>query len=450
MSNTNKNTGKKVFIPFDPKRECTPEELHTAEERLKVARMRLLMQYQFFGIMAISMPVSWSYEIPTACTDGFRIFWNPHFVNEVLTDSSAVFVYAHEIMHKIYEHFVRVGDRDKKLWNFATDFVINHTLHHDRIGKMPDWVLYDKRFADKTSEEVYEELLKADTSNMENFDVHVYIEGGGQPNGDGKKPTYIDADGGDGDDRDLDGIEEITDINGNKHKVRKATDEELKEMGNNIRDLIIRSAHASPPGSIPGDIRRMIEEFNRAKINWRDLLRNSIMSAEKRETSFARPDRKSWSNNFGGILPGPMPAETINVAIGIDNSGSISNAMLKDFLSEVRGIMEQFPTFRVHIWCFDTRVSGHVLFTEDEADDLINYNFTGGGGTAISVNWDYMQEGTELEDEFDADLFVCFTDLESGDLNEIDPGFIETVWVVAGSHHAAPFGRVAYYDDYPG
>ena len=57
-----------------------------------------------------------------------------------------------------------------------------------------------------------------------------------------------------------------------------------------------------------------------------------------------RPSRKGWGSDF--MLPGMVPENTIEAAIAMDMSGSISNDMGRDMLSEVKGIMEQFQDFR--------------------------------------------------------------------------------------------------------
>ena len=56
------------------------------------------------------------------------------------------------------------------------------------------------------------------------------------------------------------------------------------------------------------------------------------------------------------VLPGMNNDEKIDVAIGLDMSGSISNPMARDFLSEVKGIMDSYEDFNVKVWCFDIRL----------------------------------------------------------------------------------------------
>ena len=57
--------------------------------------------------------------------------------------------------------------------------------------------------------------------------------------------------------------------------------------------------------------------------------------------------------------------ETIDIAVTIDTSGSMTQEMLTDFLTEVKGIMEQFPDFKVRLWTFDCSVYDYKVFTPE-------------------------------------------------------------------------------------
>jgi predicted metal-dependent peptidase len=38
------------------------------------------------------------------------------------------FLFGHEVLHCVYDHFGRRGDRDPKIWNIANDFCVNADL----------------------------------------------------------------------------------------------------------------------------------------------------------------------------------------------------------------------------------------------------------------------------------------------------------------------------------
>ena len=55
----------------------------------------------------------------------------------------------------------------------------------------------------------------------------------------------------------------------------------------------------------------------------------------KNNYTWSRPSRKMYSTN--AVLPGLDVNNELNICIGIDTSGSISESMLRDFLSEING-----------------------------------------------------------------------------------------------------------------
>ena len=124
-------------------------------------------------------------------------------------------------------------------------------------------------------------------------------------------------------------------------------------------------------------------------MNWREILRQQIQSTIRDDYTFSRPGRKGW--HTGAILPGMNFQETIDLCICIDMSGSIGNEQATDFLSEVKGIMEEYKDYNIKLWCFDTRVYNEQDFSADNGENLEDYQIMGGGGTEFDCNWDYMK-----------------------------------------------------------
>jgi predicted metal-dependent peptidase len=168
------------------------------------------------------------------------------------------------------------------------------------------------------------------------------------------------------------------------------------------------------------------------------MLRMNIQSIFKSNFSFNRPNRKS--QHCGAILPGMMNDETIDVSVCIDMSGSISDKMAKDFLSEVKGIMEEYVDFKLDLWCFDTEVYEYKRFTGDTADEINDYECKGGGGTDFDANYRFMKE--EL---IEPKKLIMFTDgYPCGSWGDED--YCDTLFIIHGNETIKPpFGQVAYY-----
>ena len=127
-------------------------------DRIVKARMTLLMDHPFFGMIVMQLkPVECNY-IPTMATDGKYLFYNPLFVME-MSEVFLIGIVAHEAHHCTYRHHLRMGNRDLTRWNIATDYIINYDLRQAGF-KLPDWVLYDNQYAGCSAEEVYNLLPK--------------------------------------------------------------------------------------------------------------------------------------------------------------------------------------------------------------------------------------------------------------------------------------------------
>ena len=389
----------------------------TAETRLIKARLRLLFKHPFFGQLALRMPLvdvtndGWC---PTAATDFRFIYYNTNFIDK-LDQDELVFLVAHEIGHCIFEHFIRVEDRDKALWNMAGDYVINLMLKDNGIGRFPTSVpgLLDPKYKGYTTEEVYDDLINNNADLKDTLDMHIEMS-------DGSKD-------GDGDGE-----------NDGKGKAPKLKKSDSKKISDEIRQSILQAAAASS-GDLPNEINRIINSLTESKMDWREHIRSTIESTFKSDFTWMRPNRKGW--HMSAVLPGMTPGEQIDIAIGIDTSGSISQKTLTDFMSEVNGIMEQFDAYTIRIWQFDTKVYGYDVFTHEDGKDMRNYEIRGGGGTDFDANFNFMKEN-----EIEPNQFIMFTDMMPWN-SWGDENYCDTLFVAHGTKTiVAPYGKTIYYD----
>jgi predicted metal-dependent peptidase len=111
------------------------------------------------------------------------------------------------------------------------------------------------------------------------------------------------------------------------------------------------------------------------------------------------------------------------------------------FLSEVKGIMDQYADYKIDLWTFDTEVYGHIQITQDNDHELMEYQPQGGGGTDFEVNWQFM-----MENDIQPKKFVMFTDgYPCGGWGDED--YCDTLFIVKGSDNEAPFGQTVIYDE---
>ena len=175
-------------------------------------------------------------------------------------------------------------------------------------------------------------------------------------------------------------------------------------------------------------------------MDWREHLNLSMQSALKSDFTWMRQSRKSRS--LGIYLIGMDNEYQVEAAIGIDVSGSISHDMIRDFLGEIYGIMQQFQDFRLRIWTFDTQVYAESFkeFTPMNAEEIKEYEIIGCGGTDFECNWAFMEEN-----DITPDKFIMFTDgYPFGSWG--NPNYCDTLFVIHGNDHVIPpFGEHTYY-----
>ena len=419
---------------FQPNPDITKEELEAMRidvaDRIIVARVGLLLRHPFFGNMATRLIVKHCDDwCPTAATDGRHLYYNTQFFN-ALSNKEIEFVIAHEILHCVFDHIVRREDRIPILHNIACDYIVNNTLVRDRIGEMVKLVqcYQDFKYDGWMSEAVYDDLFKQAEENGQEYlkqlgdllDEHVDWEEA--PDNENNKKS---ANG-----------------KGGENQRPTYTKEELKKIRDEIKENMISSAQAAGAGNTPAEVQRIIKELTEPKMNWRELLRQQIQSTIRNDYTFSRPSRKGW--HTGAVLPGMNFMDTIDVAIGLDMSGSIGDHQAKDFLGEIKGIMEEYKDYNIKLWTFDTAVYNEADFSADGGEDLLDYDIQGGGGTDFECCWEYMKEHNITPKKF-----IMFTDgYPFGSWGDAD--YCETVFIIHGHHDKntkAPFGVTAHYEE---
>jgi len=187
----NKDDAKKfadLLGPTDPKLD------RIVREKLVTARVGLLLRASFFGNLATRLKLVNADEwCSTAATDGRHFYYNTRFI-EMLKPKEIEFLFGHEVLHCVYDHFGRRGDRDPQLWNIANDFCVNGDLKKHRVGEFITSVpcLYDAKYEGKSSEEVYDDLYEnAEKISLADLldrvlDEHLDGDGQGEGDGDGK------------------------------------------------------------------------------------------------------------------------------------------------------------------------------------------------------------------------------------------------------------------------
>lgn len=399
--------------------ETDPKLDRVVREKLVTARVGLLLRASFFGNLATRLRLINADEwCPTAATDGRNFYYNTRFI-EMLRPKEIEFLFGHEVLHCVYDHFGRRGDRDPQLWNIANDYCVNGDLVKHNVGEKITSVpcLYDRKYDGMSSEEVYDALYE----NAEKIDMGKLL--------DQMLDEHLDGDDGDGDqDGEGKGRPKLS------AEERQAIKDEIKEA------MLAAAATVDGAGNLPAGVKRLIQQLTEPQMNWRELLRMNLESTIKADYTWMRASRKGW--HMDAVMPGQKPDEMIDIAVALDASGSISETMLRDFLSEIQGIMDSFPAFKIHVVTFDTDCYNPAQYDSDNLDSMIDYEVKGGGGTDFDCIFKYLKD-----EEIVPRRLIVFTDgYPFGSWGDAE--YCDTTWILHGTTTIVPpWGTHAYYDE---
>jgi len=374
-----------------------------AEERLRKARIQLNYTNPFFAYLTLHLKFKKLNTIPSCAVDrDGNFYYNENFI-EKLQDEEIKGVLCHEVLHLALEHFIRQTQRDKNIWNIATDIVVNNLLLLNDFF-LPDGVLKPenneitiafkkiKNIDKKCAEEIYDEIytpLKKRIDEMKKLtkkllDKHIFA-------GKGKNLRRGDRKG----------------KNGKKN---------WKKI------LVEASTMAKQRGKLPVGVERLIDNLLNPKLNWKSLLHKYITSEIPFDYTWKRPHRKSV---VIGIYQPSVKRELLNVTVAIDTSGSISEKELKSFLSEVISLAKSFSQIKMKFVTHDAEIQDVYEFTNGNIKKIMNIKIHGGGGTSHKPVF-------ELAEKEKTKLLICFTDAYS-DIEEIQSN-IKTIFVVSSDY----------------
>ena len=344
-------------------------------------------------------------EIPTMAVDAKgNIYINIYFATESISYKEVIGVLCHEMMHISLHHLRRIGNRQPKLWNIATDLAINHTLVKDGIslpegGLIPsvngdfDFDDYSINVEGKSSEEIYKELLDEaakgnDVSDEaeKGFDQHDY-EG---------ELSYEAQEQG--------------------MRPGRMSEDDVQKV---VQDAASEAQKRSKAGSDLGNSMRHITGDQKAKLDWRAILRRYVtfeMNRKKRATLYDRPARVSHSIGTYVPMKTDKPIPTVTLVAAIDTSGSVPQQDLSKFHAELSQLARTFKTeFDILYW--DASVEDVKRMDSRGNIEDISGGVAGGGGTKISsVKLYYDKQQTKPK-------FIVY--LTDGEIYEDRPEFVQ-------------------------
>lgn len=425
-------------------------DLSNQKTRVDQQARNLIYGQPFFGTLLlylerIEVPADHG-QIQTMAVDGKRLYWNPGFVAQ-LSDAEVQGVLAHEVMHCALRHFDRMESRRPRLWNMATDYVINRDIMAASFKLPAQWevrgqiakpcVDHAGEFAGLDSEQVYNRLLQKEMAKPK---PPKGAKAGESGEGDGEPGDSEDGAGeaGEGDSGETAGDGEPGDVGTGMGDVipnpdgQQASHNEAAQWEVRIRQAAKQAAKVA--GHVPGSVRELIEALNNPMINWRERMRAFVGEALAQDVSWSRPARRFVSR--GLYLPSKPRDAIDSILFMTDTSGSMATAELNQAFSEAQAILDEGGVAKL-IWaCVDTRVASHGEMLA--GDSFAGFSVSGRGGTCFDEPMRWAAE---------QDVTACIFFSDGATLSWGDEPPFPVLWLGADRDKEilakAPYGEVA-------
>ena len=383
---------------------------------LNMHTARLLMREPFFAALSRRIDKIATTAIPTAGvrvnpdSAQFELMYNPEFMGK-LGDRHMQGVLMHEFYHLIFEHVTsrKPADGLKRIDNIAMDLSINchisdylpseATPGPEINGQaMKACIPGEGMFKDLPSFKTYEWYLEA-LKDMADGEDGEGGEGGGL-----------------GDMDSMDSHDDFGDVDGTTQEIAK---ERLKES---IKKAAEEAEKSRNWGTVSHSMRTEIMERIATKIDWRKVLRYFVKTSQRADK---RSTPRRINKRYPRVHPGKRVRRHAKIAVSIDQSGSVDDAMLTAFFSELNKLAE-IAEFTVVP--FDTEVAESKVYVWKKGQSKKTERVLT-GGTCFNAPTKYVNDR-----EFDG--HIVLTDMMAP---KPVPSKCQRMWMTTAQYAARPY-----------
>jgi predicted metal-dependent peptidase len=365
--------------------------------KMAAARTRLILDKPFLGALALRLPLveaegDWCRS--TWC-DGKTLYYRRAYIDSLDLDETR-FALSREALHCALLHFYRRGNRNRKLWEQACDFAVVPLLIEDGLKPPPDAV-YRPEFDGMTAEEIYP-LLQSDEAEQPQS----------QPAGEGNDEEQRSS---------------------QQRFEQGSRPSELEILATQWRQRVAAAVQqAMQAGKLSAEMARAVDFFLQPKLPWRSLLAQHLSATARNDYSYSRPSSRRGDP---AVFPG-LRSDEVDLVVAVDTSGSIHEAEIGEFFSEINAIKGQIRA-RIALLCCDAEIAENFpMFFEAWDDFDCQPQVQGGGGTDFRPVFEWIDRQDRKPDSL-----VYFTDA-CGRFPPQEPPY-QTLWLVKGGQDV-PFG----------
>jgi len=392
---------------------------------LNIDIARLLKDEPFFASLSRRVEKVSTTSIPTAAVGlnreamQYEFLYNPSFM-ENLTENQRRGVIIHEFYHLVFRHVsnrrpalvIREPEKFFKFWNIAADLSINCQIGADNLPEnccIPG----GKSFEDFPTMEGAEFYFRKILDKLK-FDPN----GGGGP--------------GEGSGEGIDGSGQFDNHDG--WAEGSGDGMEAETANERVKEYLKEAAEKADQkgwGTMTSKTREEIKKFLESYVDWKKILRMFIGRAQKADKSNTRRKIDKRTHSYASeidvisINPGRKTNKVANIAISIDQSGSVDDQLLGMFFSELNGL-SKLATFTVIP--FDDKVFEEKIYVWKKGDKKARERVLC-GGTNFSSPTKYVNEN-----KFDGHIILTDMCAEKPITSKC-----QRMWMTSARHAKSPY-----------
>lgn len=299
-------------------------------------------------------------------------------------------VLKHELLHYVYLHFLRRGDKDPERFNIAADCAINQQIDKSWLPKgcvTPESLsaTYNIQVLPGKSTEYYYDLLE------------------GMPSSSEDSPTSLN-------------------LPGSHEKWQDKTADDVAYWATLIDMQVAEAAkEAGNVGVLPKEIQALFKRLlAHTSLDWRSLLRQLVSNTKvKPKKTILKSDRRLPDAEW---IKGKTKEHIVNVLVIGDESGSVSDSQLHRGIQEILGVCKIVRTPVLYI-----PVDSSAGEPTELKKNTTTFSRTRRGGTYLYAAIKKMQEK-----RLKADVLIVITDgeLTEADRKKMEELKIPVIWLI--------------------
>jgi len=367
---------------------------------------RLLMEEPFFAALSRQLDKRPNSSIPTAGvgvdpSGKFVLHYNPEYM-EGMSDTRKKGILKHEFYHLVFEHVTGrlPSDGLTPEWNVAADLAINGLIPREQLPEgdgccYPGEGRYSELQSGMSAEWYYPRVKEI---HKEERAKRKAQQQGGQGQGEGGQgqpgegdPGHTGSESGDHSHWQPEGAGDSALSDVAKERLRKAMKKAVEEANSSNNGW----------GSVPQQVRESIIDAIKVKVDFKKVLRYFVKTSQRanKKTTIKRINKR-----YPYIHAGRKTERRANLAIAIDQSGSVDDGMLELFFGALNDLAT-LATFT--IVPFDTEVCEDNVEVwkkgEKKKGRRVRY-----GGTCFDAPTRWVNERSG-----DFDGLIILTDMEA-------------------------------------